>query len=76
MGTVASLDYLPEPVVHSTKWATGSRLLPCFAPFSQFLTELVVHSTKWTTGSMLLPQFGPFYQVADLASGPLFKVVH
>ena len=35
MGTVAPLEFLPEPVVHSTKWTTGSQLLPCFAPFSQ-----------------------------------------
>ena len=51
MGTVAPLVFLPEPVVHSTKWTTGSWLLPCFEPLSQFLAELVVHSTKWTTGS-------------------------
>ncbi len=24
MGTVAPLEFLPEPVVHSTKWTTGS----------------------------------------------------
>ena len=35
MGTVAPLVFLPEPVVHSTEWTTGSRLLPCFSPFSQ-----------------------------------------
>ena len=56
-GTVAPLEFLTEPVVHSTKWVTGSRLLPCFAPFSQVLTELVVHSTEWATGSRLLRPF-------------------
>ena len=56
-GTVAPLEFLTEPVVHSTKWATGSRLLPCFAPLSQVLTELVVHSTEWSTGSYPLPCF-------------------
>ena len=34
-GTVAPLEFLPEPVVHSTEWSTSSRLLPWFAPFSQ-----------------------------------------
>ena len=34
-GTVAPLEFLTEPVVHSTKWTTGSWLLPWFAPFSQ-----------------------------------------
>ena len=33
-GTVALLEFLPEPVVHSTKWTTGSWLLPWFEPFS------------------------------------------
>ena len=33
-GTVPPLDFMPEPVVHSTKWTTGSQLLPRFAPFS------------------------------------------
>ena len=61
-GTVAPLEFLTEPVVHSTKWVTGSRLLPCFAPFSQVLTELVVHSTEWSTDSRLLPRFAPFPQ--------------
>ena len=56
---MAPLEFLPEPVVHSTKWSTGSRLLPCFAPFSQVLTELVVHSTEWSTDSRLLPRFAP-----------------
>ena len=51
MGSVAPLEFLPEPVVHSTKWATGSQLLPRFGLFPRFLTELVVHSKKWTTGS-------------------------
>ena len=86
MGTVAPFDFLPEPVVHSTKWSTGSRLLPCFAPLSwllprfaplsQFLTELVVHSTEWSTGSRLLPCFAPLSQLSGLASGPLGGVVH
>ena len=58
-GTVAPLEFLPEPVVHSTKWSTGSRLLPCFAPFSQVLTEPAVHSTKGSTSSQLLPRFAP-----------------
>ena len=35
MGTVPPLEFLPEPVVHSTEWSTGSKLLPWFAPFSQ-----------------------------------------
>ncbi len=34
-GTVAPLEFLPEPVVHSTKWTTGSQLLPRFGPVSQ-----------------------------------------
>ena len=59
-GTVAPLVFLPEPVVHSAEWSTGSWLLPCFAPFSRFPAELVVHSTEWSTGSQLLPCFAPF----------------
>ena len=76
MGTVAPLEFLPEPVVHSTKWTTGSQLLPCFAPFSRFPTELVVHSTEWTTGSQLFPCFAPFSQLSGPASGPLGGVDH
>ena len=33
-GTVPPLEFLPEPVVHSTEWSTGSQLLPQFEPFS------------------------------------------
>ena len=33
-GTVPPLEFLPEPVVHSTEWSTGSQLLPRFAPLS------------------------------------------
>ena len=29
-GTVPPLEFLPEPVVHSTEWSTGSQLLPQF----------------------------------------------
>ncbi len=63
-GTVPPLVFLPEPVVHSTEWSTGSQLLPWFAPFSRFPAEPVVHSTEWTTGSRLLPCFAPFSQVS------------
>ena len=73
---MAPLDFLPEPVVHSTKWTTGSWLLPRFAPLSQFLPELVVHSTEWTTGSQLLPRFAPLSQLSGRASGPLGGVDH
>ena len=75
-GTVAPLEFLTEPVVHSTKWTTGSWLLPCFVPFPRFLTELVVHSTEWSTSSRLLPCFAPLSQLSGLASGPLDGVVH
>ena len=34
-GTVAPLEFLPEPVFHSMEWSTGSQLLPRFAPFFQ-----------------------------------------
>ena len=34
-GTVAPLEFLTEPVVHSTKWTTGFQLLPWFEPFSR-----------------------------------------
>ena len=33
-GTVAPHVFLPEPVVHSTEWTTGSQLLPRFGPVS------------------------------------------
>ena len=34
-GTVAPLEFLTEPVVHSTEWTTGSQISPRFEPFSQ-----------------------------------------
>ena len=76
METVAPFDFLPEPVVHSTKWSTGSQLLPCFGHFPSFLTEPVVHSTEWSTGSWLLPRFAPLSQLSGPASGPLDGVDH
>ena len=36
----------------------------------------MVHSLKWATSSWLLPSFRAFSPASDLASGPLFKVVH
>ena len=75
-GTVAPLEFLTEPVVHSTKWTTGSRLLPCFAPLSQLSglasgpLDGVVH---WLPAFAL---FCAFFPVSDRASGPLDKVVH
>ena len=73
---MAPLEFLPEPVVHSTKWSTGSQLLPWFAPFPRIPAELVVHSAEWTTGSQLLPRFAPFSTVSGRASGPLDRVDH
>ncbi len=63
-GTVPPLVFLPEPVVHSTEWSTGSQLLPWFAPFSRFPAQLVVHSVEWTTSSWRLPCFGLFSPVS------------
>ena len=42
---------MPELVVHSTKWATGSFIFAANRTFLAYKPELVVHSTEWTTGS-------------------------
>ena len=63
-------------MVHSLKWATGSRLFGLLTQFPHFPRELVVHSQKWTTSSRL---FGAFASVSALfrgANGPLERVDH
>ena len=52
--------FLGEPVVHSSKWTTGSTIFPDFGLFPAVSWELVVHSSKWTTGSGLFLGSGLF----------------
>ena len=63
-GTVPPLVFLPEPVVHSTEWSTGSQLLPWFAPFSRFPAEAGGHTAAWAPGARRLARFGAFSQVS------------
>ena len=49
--------FLGEPVVHSSKWTTGSTIFPDFGLVSTISWELVVHSSEWTTGSEFPPSF-------------------
>ena len=64
-GTVAPLEFLTEPVVHSTEWSTGSQLLPRFAPLSP-----VSGRASGPLGGVdhWLPAFAPFW-----ASFPGFR---
>ena len=63
-------------MVHSTEWATGSRLSGFLTQFPPFSQEPVVHSTEWTTGSRLFGAFGLVSALSQGASGPLVGVGH
>ena len=52
--------FLGEPVVHSSKWTTGSTIFPDFGLVSTISWELVVYSLKWTTGSSIFLGFDRF----------------
>ena len=42
---------MPELVVHSKEWATGSPYIGANHTFLAYKPELVVHSKEWTTSS-------------------------
>ena len=76
-GTVPPLDFLPEPVVHSTEWSTGSQPLPRFGPVSQVSARAsgpldgVVH---WLPAFAPVCAFFPGFQPSQWStrqSGPL-----